>query len=351
MSNETNDLQEFNSLVSTDSHRAARPSWGKNDMAVSEAPEKKKEDSAVKDSSMWAVHGGRNYSPCETAVDNIPPGQYTIEVSDVLGIYFRRTDINLDDLVALPDSVSQEVINEIKKFWTKEAHFRKFGFLWKRGVLMWGPPGSGKTSTLQVISNLIIDSGGLSIYVSHPGIAAKGLKVLRSIEPTRPIVVMLEDIDSIIDIYGESDLLALMDGELQIDNIVFVATTNYPEKLDKRFINRPSRFDIVKKIGMPNDDARTIYLSKKNTRLAEVEAAEELQHWVELSNGFSIAHLKELIVSVEVFEVPLEDAVSRLRTMMDYQPKSSDAIDKPAFGFNQGVSAGGTKSNGIGFSK
>lgn len=358
MSNEINDLQEFNSIVSTSSKSANRTTvWSKRERPFNgdescEKEDSSAKDSAIKDSSMWAVHGGRNYSACETAVDEIPPGQYTIEASDSIGIYFRRADINLDDLIELPDSVSQEVIGEIQNFWTKEQHFRKFGFLWKRGVLMWGPPGSGKTSTLQVISNLIIAEGGLSIYVSHPSLASKGLKILRSIEPTRPIVVMLEDIDSIIDIYGESDLLALMDGELQIDNIVFVATTNYPEKLDKRFINRPSRFDIVKKIGMPNAEARALYLRKKNTRLDPLEAAFELAEWVELSEGFSIAHLKELIVSVEVFECKLDDAVSRLRTMMNYKPKSSDAEEKGNFGFTNNILLEkASKSAGFGFSK
>jgi hypothetical protein len=46
---------------------------------------------------------------------------------------------------------------------------------------------------------------------------------------------------------------------------------------------------------------------------------------VKESDQFSIAHLKELIVSVEVFEVPLDHAVKRLRKMMDFHPKSGDA--------------------------
>lgn len=338
MSNDVADLQEFNSRVSQslgseDSNRPVRGYVGDDYETKDDSPK----SGVVTDMQMWAVYGGRNYSACEKAVPEIPPGQYTVEQSNQLGIYFSRTTVTLDELIALPDSVSEQVISDIELFWEKEEHFRKFGFMWKRGVLLWGPPGSGKTSTLQVIADRVIQRGGIAIYVDHPGVAAKGLKQLRGVEPDRPLIVMLEDIDAIIDNYGESDLLALMDGELQIDNVVFVATTNYPERLDKRFINRPSRFDIVKKIGMPNEVARETYLRSKCTRLDgdDFQAKDELRQWVDATKGFSIAHMKELIVSVEVFGVDISTASQRLRTMMDVQPKSSDAEreEGTSFGF------------------
>lgn len=286
-------------------------------------------DHSKMDSQMWAVFGNRHYSACEKAVDILPPGQYIVEASNELGIHFRKTDANLDDLIELPDSVSEQVINEIETFWQREDRFRTYGFLWKRGVLMWGPPGGGKTSTLQVISQRIIDHGGISIYVNSPDLTARGLAILRRVEPNRPLVVMIEDIDAVIDNHGEAELLALMDGELQIDNVVFIATTNYPEKLDKRFINRPSRFDVVRKIGMPSPAAREVYLGHKNSKLRE--DAGEMKRWVTATEGFSIAHIKELIISVEVFEIPMVDAVKRLKTMMDSSPSSAERDG--SFGF------------------
>lgn len=216
------------------------------------------------DAKMWAVMGD-GYFPCEESVQSLPAGQYTIAHTQDRGIFFHKKSVNLDDLMTLPDSASQAVLREIETFWTKEDNYRKFKFLWKRGILLWGPPGSGKTSTVQLISKLIIDRGGISVYVSQPKIAAFGLEMMRKIEPKRPIVVMLEDLDAIIggNSASESDLLALLDGELQIDNVVFIATTNYPEKLDRRIVNRPSRFDLVKKIGMPSAEARRTYILAK----------------------------------------------------------------------------------------
>ena len=299
---------------------------------MAEAVESDEEIKVAKDASMWAVQGP-NYFPCDEAVKELLPGQYEVQHSQSSGYFFQKKEAHFDELMRLPDSASEEIYQNIETFWTKENHFRSFGFLWKRGILLWGPAGSGKTSTLQLISQSIVDKGGISVYVSHPTVTAQGLAIYRRIEKTRPCVVMLEDLDAMISNHGEHDVLALLDGELQIDNVVFIATTNYPERLDKRIVNRPSRFDIVKLIGMPNAEARKMYLGRKNKRL--LDNPEELDKWVTESDQFSIAHLKELIVSVEVFEVSLTHAIKRLRKMMDFPPKSTDPAATGARGTGQ----------------
>ena len=124
----------------------------------------------------------------------------------------------------------------------------------------------------------------------------------------------------------------MLDGELQVDNVVFIATTNYPQRLDKRFINRPSRFDEIIKIGMPNAEARKFYLEHKNPRL--VENITELENWVELTKGFSVAHLKELIISVECFDKTIEETIKRLRSMMEATPDQYEVNETRKIGFH-----------------
>ena len=272
---------------------------------------------------MWSVSGDA-YFPCDYTTEQLPPGYYTVEKCQTRGVYFNKNPMNLDDLIVLPDSSSEMILNHIKYFWTREKKFRELGFLWKRGILLHGPAGGGKTSTLQLLSKMIIDLGGLSIYLKVPHLTAKGLEILRRIEPTRPIIVLIEDIDAVIKTFGESEILAVLDGELQIDNVVFIATTNYPEELDKRLKNRPSRFDLVQKIGMPSAEARQIYLTAKNPRLAKPGNEKELFYWVEKSKGFSVAHLKEMILAVEALDEDLEHVISRLKHMIAHSPKSSD---------------------------
>jgi hypothetical protein len=86
-------------------------------------------------------------------------------------------------------------------------------------------------------------------------------------------------------------------------------------------VNRPSRFDIVRKIGMPTPEARAVYLTARNERIA---GTDELAEWVAATEDFSIAHLKELIVSVEALDQGFDETVERLRVMIDTQPSSTD---------------------------
>ncbi len=280
----------------------------------------------------WAKVGDA-FFPSDETVEKLDPGQYHIEYSHNRGIYFSKKPINLDELLILPDSASEEIIENIEYFWEREQIFRDLGYLWKRGVLLFGPAGSGKTSTLQLISQKIIERGGIAVYIKEPRLTAKGLELLRRIEPTRPIIVMIEDIDAIQQAYGEADLLAMLDGDLQIDNVVFIATTNYPEKLDKRLVNRPSRFDIVRKIGMPSANARRVYFLARNKRLGLAEASEELDLWISSTEGFSIAHLKEVIVSVEALGQDFATTIARLEIMMEQTISSEDDEPKKEIGF------------------
>lgn len=278
----------------------------------------------------WAANDVTFWASAQT-YDQLPSGLYRCESRPDVGYVVTKSIIDTDSLIALPDSASDEVINEIKTFWTLEGAFRDRGFLWKRGVLLWGPPGSGKTATVQQLIQIVVNEhDGIAVYVDHPGTAAACLQMVRRIEPKRPIIALIEDIDTLVQTYGENMFLALLDGEAQVDNIVFIATTNYPENLDARFSDRPSRFDAVKLIDMPSADARRTYLLAKEPSLADDNQVDE---WVKRSQGLSIAHLREMIILCRCYGQTLDAAVARLEDMRQ-TPKSSDAKpETPKFGF------------------
>ena len=119
----------------------------------------------------------------------------------------------------------------------------------------------------------------------------------------------------------------MLDGEGQANHIVYVATTNYPEALDSRFVDRPSRFDTVTYIGMPSTEARKMYFQSKEPELE----TDELEHWVRSTKGFSIAHLKELIIGVKCLKQPVDEVIERLAAMHERRPTSDDNDDKASF--------------------
>jgi predicted AAA+ superfamily ATPase len=100
--------------------------------------------------------------------------------------------------------------------------------------LLWGDPGCGKSGIIQlcvkklieVENGIVINIGDEDQFTWYSDI----IKELRKIEPERPLIVILEDIDSLAgeDRYSTTKLLNILDGVNQIDNVVYIATTNYP---------------------------------------------------------------------------------------------------------------------------
>lgn len=261
---------------------------------------------------------GTGYMATTATVKTLPSGAYKPQASNQ-GIWLDPVNLVTDSLIQFPDTKSDSVIAEIESFWTLKRKFHEFGFSHKRGFLLWGPPGSGKTCTVAMVIQKMVKKGGLVIIAEHPQLLSVVLQQIRSTEPDREMVVIWEDLDAVIDNFGESTVLAVLDGESQIDNVVFIATTNYPEKLDQRIVNRPSRFDRIEKIGMPNDEARRMYLTAK-VQTTERDGLDLVKE----SEGMSIAHLRELIVGVWCQGNNAADVLARLKRMKT-KPNSAHA--------------------------
>src|SRR5581483_11494126 len=106
----------------------------------------------------------------------------------------------------------------------------------------------------------IVNMGGVVINFSNPDVFMMGMRTLRQIQPDVPVIVIMEDVDAILEHYNESSVLNILDGADKIDNTVFIATTNYPEELSDRIVDRPSRFDKRFKVPMPDAKVRAFYL-------------------------------------------------------------------------------------------
>ena len=274
----------------------------------------------------WSESDGMLWGTAQSHT-TIPSGVYRMALHDSLGPVFLRQKNDTDALITLPDSESVKIVEEIRAFKGLRDKFQALGFLYKRGVLMWGPPGSGKTCTLQLIMRTLMEENdGVGLLIDAPKIAGQCMQTLRRIEPTRQVVAILEDLDALCERHGESEYLALLDGESQIDNIVYVATTNYPERLDRRFVDRPSRFDTIRYIGMPQKEARAAYFKDK------VEGA-RIADYVKASDGYSVAHLRELVILTQCFGLSLAAACERLDKTRRAPPSSDKAPDRPKFGF------------------
>jgi len=278
--------------------------------------------------SGWADKDGIIFN-VQNFHSKLEAGVYSTGMRDGQPFLIRESPVT-DELLTLPDSKTTTMLNEFSKFWGLEETFSKAGFLHKRGFFLVGAPGSGKTASVQLLSKALVqDFGGIVLYLENPNVAYTCLRMIRAIEPNRRIVCVLEDLDSLIDTYEEADFLSLFDGEKSIDHVVYVATTNYPEDIDKRFLDRPSRFDQIITVELPSFDDRLFYLKNRTVGIEE----EILKDWANKTKDFGIAHLKEIIISITCFGYTFEATLERLKAQRKTM-NSSKLNGKQKVGFD-----------------
>ena len=216
-----------------------------------------------------------------------------------IGIYFEKLSLKTEGILEFPDSVSHKILHEIQNFWNREHLYRQYKLNYRRGVICYGTPGSGKSSLFQLVSRDVIGREGIVINFSSPGIFGAGIRKLREIQPATPVVVLMEDIDSLISHYSETEILNILDGVEKFDKIVFLASTNYPENLGARIMNRPSRFDKRFKIGYLNEESRKYYFTHLINGQKDLDI--DVDKWAKDTENLTIAHLKELFSAVVIF--------------------------------------------------
>lgn len=295
----------------------------------------------------WITHGSGIYFP-EFHVQltkTIPAGYYGIGFNGDVGKYFvRKILYTTDNILKLPMPEIGKVMKDITTFWKKEEAFKRYGLTYKRGVLLYGPPGCGKTHLIQLIIKELIEQQNGIVFKIESGEDVERYSIFmqstfKIIEPKRRIVTMIEDIDGLFHSgkATETLLLNILDGMNQMDNIVYVATTNYPEELAERIVNRPSRFDRRYEITIPNPEVREFYLRNtlKSEDLNDEELGIDIDEWVKQTEGLSIAHLRELIVSTVIQGNTFEETIEILKDFNTKTPTSKKFGGKGNIGFSQ----------------
>lgn len=273
----------------------------------------------------YAAEEGSAYTGTGKTVDSIPPGVYDLQVVPNSGTFWVPVDRRNDDVLRFPETPVDEVVADIQRFWDREAAFVSHGLPYKRGILLYGPPGSGKTCTLELVVRDVVARGGVVAMFSGPAVFLAGYRMLRAIQPETPLVVLMEDIDGILTPTTQSSILNLLDGVEAIHKVVFLATTNYPEHLQERIANRPSRFDRKVHIPHPNEESRRLYLETIALPNDDVDLGKYAKDTV----GLSLAHLKELFVSTVLLGTPYDETLRTLRAMRD---RTTSFDDNPSFG-------------------
>jgi len=203
-----------------------------------------------------------------------------------------------DDIV-LDYKVRSLLKDDFESFFERQAWFLENKLPFRRGYLLHGPPGNGKSTAVRAM----MTSKALTAYTMRffdPDSGDSDLDRLFELAvENRPSMVLLEDLDRAFPKTGETkskislqQLLNNLDGVNSGEGIVVVATANEPEILDRAILRRPGRFDRVVCFPNPSAELRQQYLQKLNPGLPP----RHLKLSVEQSDGLSFAQLREVHV-------------------------------------------------------
>lgn len=201
--------------------------------------------------------------------------------------------------IILDPSFKQELILNLLFPLKNEALCKEFSIPWRRGVLIGGEPGTGKTKLAKVLCN-VLDCTVLWVSTESIKEPWEMKQVFEGARMLSPTLIIFEDVDFLgtdreIDrnpILGE--LLNQLDGNSPNHGIFVLASTNRPNLLDKALANRPGRFDLKLELTKPNRVAReqliNLFMKGKpstpNIRFDKL--AEE-------TNGLTGSHIQEVI--------------------------------------------------------
>ncbi len=257
----------------------------------------------------------------ETVVELLP--EFTAKVAGE-----RRADVTYDDLGGMASTI--DALREMVELPLRHPElFQRLGVDPPKGVLLHGPPGTGKTRLAKAVAN---ESDANFFHIAGPEIMGSAYgeseKKLREIfeeaSKAAPSIIFIDEIDSIApkrdQVSGEAEkrlvaqLLTLMDGLEPRQNLVVIAATNRPEAIDEA-LRRPGRFDREIVVGVPDEKGRREILGI-HTRGMPLAEGVNLDELARRTYGFVGADLAAL-----VREAALE-SVRRIMPKLDLSKES-----------------------------
>jgi len=246
-----------------------------------------------------------------------------------------RALVNYDDVGGMEETI--RALREMVELPLRYPElFTRLGVEPPKGVLLHGPPGTGKTRLAQAVAN---ESDAEFFTINGPEIMGSGYgeseKRLREVfeEATRaaPAIIFIDEIDSIApkrtQVPGEAEkrlvaqLLTLMDGLEKRANLVVIAATNRPDAIDEA-LRRPGRFDREIVIGVPDQRGRREILGI-HTRGMPLSQNVDLDELARVTHGFVGADIAALAREAAI------EAVRRIMPRLDLDARTipPDVLD------------------------
>jgi transitional endoplasmic reticulum ATPase len=218
----------------------------------------------------------------------------------------RKVRVTYEEVGGLRDKV--KAMREIVELPLKHPElFVRLGIEPHSGILLYGPPGCGKTLLAKVIAseseaNMYPINGPEIMNKYYGETEAKLRDIFKEAKDNSPSIIFIDEIDAIApkreEAYGDvekrvvAQLLALMDGLTDRGNVIVLGATNRPDSVDPA-LRRPGRFDREFEISVPNEDGR-LEILEIHTRGMPINEDIDLKDLSSELHGYTGADIKSL---------------------------------------------------------
>jgi len=256
------------------------------------------------------------------------------------------------DSVVLDDETKAEIKSNTVGFLKQSERWLQYGIPAKRGILLSGEPGTGKTI---ICKALMSETEGITCITTN-GYALEADDYLTELyelaDDLSPTIVFIEDIDLIGQNRMEFGyqrgsalvaLLAVLDGVEEQKKIVTVATTNFLESLDKALSQRPSRFDRVIRLTRPSLQQRRELV---NRLCQKIPIGENMQEYIAIkAENCTPAQLQEITYSLVIQHMVGQSELSFSKTDVDRAISHINDKNRNQIGFVVNDNRNGHKCN------
>ncbi|OYT43723.1 AAA family ATPase [Candidatus Bathyarchaeota archaeon ex4484_40] len=320
-----------------------------------------------------AMKALRRYLPeINLEEERIPPKileKMEIRMEDFLNAFREITPTAMREVAVEVPTVRWEDVGDLEevKQELKEAvewplknpqAFKRMGIDPPKGILLYGPPGCGKTLLARAVATEseanFITIKGPEVFSKWVGESEKAIReVFRKARMSAPAIIFFDEIDSLVPRRGLgyadsgvterviSQLLTEMDGIITLENVVVIAATNRPDIVDPAVL-RPGRFDRLIYVPEPNEEGR-YQIFKIHTKKMPLAKDVDLKYLARMTKGYSGADIKALCREAAMMalrrdmsakEVTLEDFKEAMKKI---PPSISSDMEKWYKGFAEQV--------------